>query len=55
MMVKDILQDWLVSREYDGLYFNECSCEIGNLFACGCDPKYCEPGVKTDKGIGPKP
>ena len=55
MTVKEILKEWLTTNGYDGLYSDECGCEIDDLVSCGNspslsslnDPFLCEPGHKT--------
>jgi hypothetical protein len=47
--VKDIVEEWLRSKGYTGLYGEECGCEIDDLMPCaGWDNGFdmCHPGYK---------
>lgn len=67
MNVHDIVKKWLERYEYEGLFCDECSCELSDLFPCGennvsgCEPGYkfpcpgeekCEPGGDCNFHIG---
>ena len=47
--VRSIVDDWLVEHGYDGLWGDDCACEVGDLFPCledgvaSCDPGYKVP------------
>ncbi|HDZ62542.1 MAG TPA: hypothetical protein ENH40_05295 [Nitrospirae bacterium] len=47
--VKNIIEVYLTSQGYDGLYNSdgECGCELGDLFPCDESPINCIPGVKS--------
>ena len=34
--VREILDKWLADLGYDGLYTEDCGCEVGDLAPCGC-------------------
>ena len=45
--VKKIVADYLVKNKFDGLWSDECACELNDLMPCddwGIDN--CEPGYK---------
>ncbi len=44
--IKDIIKTWLKDNGYDGLYDDECGCEIDDLFPCGEPNEHCEAGYK---------
>ncbi len=49
--VKEIVEEWLRSKGYTGLYSEECGCEIDDLMPCaGWDNGFdmCHPGYKHD-------
>ena len=47
MNTQQIIQDYLVTYGYDGLYHdNECGCLLHDLAPCGCIPSTCKPGHK---------
>lgn len=35
---------FLRAKGYDGLYCEECSCAVGDLWPCGTRPTGCRPG-----------
>ena len=47
--VKQIIEDYLKSQGYDGLYNSdgECGCEMSDLFPCDESPVNCIPGYKS--------
>lgn len=50
MRIENIVKNYLIENNFDGLY-NEnypCACEINNLFPCGFDGQIlnCSPGYK---------
>ncbi len=34
MNIKEIVEDWLTDKVFDGLCYEECGCGLGDLFAC---------------------
>jgi len=44
--VRDIVEAWLKTNGYDGLYCDmECACKLDDLFSCDeVDPGQCHPG-----------
>ena len=42
----DIVKDYLENEGYDGLYANDCGCEVSNLAPCGYLQADCRAGVK---------
>lgn len=47
MNVKEIVQDFLIINNYDGLAGENCGCFVYDLMPCGEDCSRCEPGYKT--------
>ena len=48
MKVKEILGQWLKDNGYDGLYNEDCGCEIDDLAPCCIDCiAECEAGYKV--------
>ena len=52
MTVKDIVREWLVAHDYDGLMSDdgECGCKLDDLAPCsdgGWAASRCEPGYLT--------
>lgn len=47
MNVKEIVIEYLEKNGYEGLFCEECSCEIDDLFPCGEFVGDCEPGHKV--------
>lgn len=47
MDAKDIVATWLKDNWYDGLYTDDCGCEISELMPCGEFGVMCEPGYKV--------
>ena len=49
MTVKEIIKEYLIKNNYDGLYYpGECACKLSDLFPC-CLPESildCKPGYK---------
>ena len=47
-IVSQIIEKWLKENGYDGLWSEECGCEIGALCPCCCSESVlsCEPGYK---------
>lgn len=43
---KEMLRIWLEHRFFDGLYCEECACDIDSLNACGEGWNLCHPGFK---------
>jgi hypothetical protein len=50
MTVKQILEEWLKARGYDGLCNAHCGCKLDNLIPCGECFDDCEPGYKQPNG-----
>jgi len=53
MNVKEIVKLWLKWYSYDGLYCDDCACELIDLMTCterSLNEKkvFCEPGYKTN-------
>ena len=46
MDVRDILTEWLTDHGFDGLYHDDCACDISDLMPCCGNPGLCEPGYK---------
>ena len=48
MTVKDIVREYLDAYSYDGLFDDDCGCEVDDLMPCdACEPiEHCEPGHK---------
>lgn len=42
--VRSILEEWLKANGFDGLYSDDCGCEIGDLAPCDEPMTACEPG-----------
>lgn len=67
MNVDSIIEDWLKTHGYDGLYHGEgCACKIGDIAPCGQPSGQCEAGYllpcdgtcdagKCDFHIGQRP
>lgn len=46
--VRDIVKTWLKKHGFDGLYCDECGCELDDLMPCFSDGALsCHPGYKT--------
>jgi hypothetical protein len=68
MTVNEIVQEYLKSNGYDGLYNEDCGCKIDDLCPCGiegvwdckagyvrkCDPGTCPADGDCEWHIGPK-
>ena len=46
--VRDILKAWLKEHGYDGLYNEECGCEVDDLSPGDCMTTHCTAGYKVD-------
>jgi len=48
MTIKEIVKEYLEKNRYDGLYCDECACEIDDLMPCE-EPEIanCEAGYKV--------
>ena len=46
MDATQIVATWLKDNGYDGLYSDDCGCEINDLMPCGQFGGQCEPGYK---------
>lgn len=62
-----IIEDYLISNGYDGLYTDDCACRVKDLIPCGenpgkciaghkvpCIPEFCEADGDCDYHIGDK-
>ncbi len=47
MEVKQIVEKWLRDNNYDGLTFEDCGCEVGDLIPCGLYVVECMAGYKV--------
>ena len=49
MTVKEIVKEYLLAKGFEGLYADECSCEVSDLMPCFCceGSDGCEPGYKS--------
>ena len=63
MDIEEIVETYLRENKFDGLYVDDCACNIDDLFPCGGDGSIldCEPGYRSefessefDFVIGPK-
>ncbi len=52
MTVRQILEEWLKARGYDGLCHPDCGCgcRIDDIMPCGECFDDCEPGYKQPNG-----
>ncbi|MDP2365057.1 MAG: hypothetical protein Q8M94_14970 [Ignavibacteria bacterium] len=50
MTVKEIIEKYLRENGYDGLFYEECFCEIDDLFPCDEDGINCELGIDCEPG-----
>ena len=49
MTVKEIVEAWLKTNGYGGLWSDECGCELSDLAPCGqMDESCCEAGYKVN-------
>jgi hypothetical protein len=49
MNVREIVQEWLALRKFDGLYNPDvCACEVDDLEPCGKMTRDCEAGYRVD-------
>ena len=44
--VRNIIKDWLKEHGYDGLFNDECGCDLNDLMPCDRDCGECQPGYK---------
>ena len=53
MTVKEILQEYLETNGFDGLYneWSECGCKIYDLSPGDCMDDQCEPGYNLGEGM----
>lgn len=47
MNIAKIVEAWLVQNGYEGLYNDECGCEVGDLMPCDEPNINCEAGYKV--------
>ncbi len=47
MNIRQIVERWLRTNEYDGLCSDDCGCEVDDLMPCDNYEPYCEPGYKV--------
>lgn len=49
MELMDVVKDWLVDHQYEGLFHGdtECGCSIDDFMPCGEPGIHCQPGVKA--------
>ena len=48
-MTRKALKEWLTNRGYDGLFTDDCGCELSDLCPCGGEYDLCHPGYKNGK------
>lgn len=47
MNVKEIIKEYLEKNNYDGLFSDDCCCDIEDLMCCFVECiELCEPGIK---------
>lgn len=51
MDIQEIVKKWLIDNGFDGLFSECCSCDVGDLMACG-QPQNCQPGYKVPCDCG---
>lgn len=52
MNVKDIIKQWLMDHDYDGLWNEEeCGCSLDDLMPCNDVCIHCEPAYKRADGL----
>ena len=44
MELKEIVKEWLILHDFDGLFNDDCSCLISDLMPCD------EPGTQCEAG-----
>jgi hypothetical protein len=44
--VRDVISAWLIEHGYDGLYNDDCGCNLDDLLPCDRDCGGCQPGHK---------
>jgi len=47
MIVHKIVRNYLKDNGYSGLYYDDCGCEVDNLFPCDAPCALCKPGYKV--------
>ena len=52
MNAEEIIIEYLKKNGFDGLWVDECGCEIDDLMPCGSYSGYCKPGKKTTNAYG---
>jgi len=49
MNVREILKQWLIDNDYDGLqHESDCGCQVSDLVPCGEGNLECEAGHKRE-------
>ena len=46
MNVEEIVEKWLIDNGYDGLFNDDCACEIGDIAPCCGISGDCQAGYK---------
>jgi hypothetical protein len=49
---RDIVVKWLTANGYDGLYGDECGCDISDIMPCGEFGSECKAGYKMPCDCG---
>lgn len=47
MGIKEIIEQWLIKNGYEGLYRDDCGCEVGDLMPCNEPSINCTAGHKV--------
>ncbi|KKN02823.1 hypothetical protein LCGC14_1113910 [marine sediment metagenome] len=48
MTVQEILISWLIEHNFDGLWNEDCGCQMSDLMPCENMFSDCQPGYKID-------
>jgi hypothetical protein len=54
MNVIDIVKEWLIKNDYDGMYNDDfdtetpCGCGLDDLMPCSCPDQACSPAYKRE-------
>ena len=46
--VAEIVREWLEQRSYDGLFNDDCGCQLSDLMPCGYPQPDCEAGYRRE-------